>query len=187
MIALALDFETTGLDPATGAVTEIGWCLSAQGEEVSAGQILLRPPSQIAWEPAAAAMAQESGLARHLRHGLGGHFAAAEVLLCELATCAEVVVAHYAAFERLWVPSHMRSHPWGCTRALYRALYPDAPSASLTPACQALGVAPPAPAHRALPDARACAALWWALCQRGAALGLGPAELLALATPQEGR
>lgn len=82
-----------------------------------------------------------------------------------------VLVAHNAAFDRAFLvlalaelglpaPGIIR-----CTRGMDDALRPAGASASLTATCARYGISH-APAHRALSDARATAALYHALNER---------------------
>ena len=174
---LALDLETTGLDPQRDEIVEIGLVWFSGGEPQARRSWLVRPArageglaiSGLSWEELQAAPSLEEVLPQ---------------VLPELA--GRTVVAHNAPFDRAFLVAGARRlgvavpHArWVDTLSLARALWPGRAGYSLEALRAELGLE--AGGHRALPDAEAAGRVILALLSRLASL---PDEARARLSPQ---
>jgi exodeoxyribonuclease X len=152
---LVLDTETTGLDPVTDRVVEVAatWVDASRPEpSTPCFQSLVNPERSIPPEASA------------IHHLTAADVAGAPVLnalvpaLRDLAAHADVLVAHHAAFDRVFLPDLGR--PWFCTLRAARHLWPRAPrhSNQVLRYWIPLTVTAPQP-HRAADDTVVTAAL----------------------------
>lgn len=168
---LALDLETTGLDPACDRMVSAGWCrLDGGALRLGSGE--------------AVALASERGVGESaLIHGLrdidlAGGGSEGELLARLLpALSGRVLVAHGASIERGFLAAAVRRCfaaplllPMVCTLGLEARLRarlgePVASGGLTLAACRARHGLPPARAHDALADAVACAELFLAQVQ----------------------
>ncbi len=178
---LAVDTETTGLDPAIDRVVEVAcvW-LTPMGYQTALHH-LVDPERPI---PAVASA---------IHHWTDAHVRGAPTLaalaprLAALFARADVLVAHNAPFDRSFLAAVPHDRPWPDTLQLARRLWPDAPGHSNQVLRYWLGLDMTAPdPHNAREDARVTAAiLARAFTALPAAAGSTPATLLAwLATLQ---
>lgn len=182
---LILDVETTGLDPATAGVWQLGAVLWEEGREIDALEILVRPEAHHWTEEHRARARAKSGLTEAeealLRlPSFPGLPAALRVLLLwiyERQPSAVIATSYNLPFEQAFLDNTDCSLSilayqadvdlrWGpCLMATAaKALTPGKPRLSLEKACAALGL-PWSGSHRALADARLAA-------QVGARLGM---------------
>lgn len=150
-----VDFETTGMGPAQGArATEIAVVLVQGGRITGRYQNLMRTG---VWVPPF--ITQLTGITNAMLEDAPP----AEAVMREVAefTRGLPLVAHNAAFDRgFWRAECAHAglppdpaHQFACTVLLSRRLYPDAPSRSLGPLADWLGLARDGRAHRAMSDA----------------------------------
>lgn len=179
---LAVDIETTGLDPRADAIVSIGFVPVVGGRAMlaEAGHHLVRPHRPVSAEAAKI-------------HGLTDEVLAAARPLAEVlplfleALAGRLPVAHHSALERAFLSRACRAvygaplvAPWICTlalarRRLARAETPIGEGDLRLAACrQRLGL-PHRRAHDALSDALAAAELF--LAQAAHASGRKPARL----------
>jgi len=177
---VVLDTETTGLDPARDRVIEVGAVrLDASLREVDRFSSLVRPDV-----PVPLAVARMTGIdASELREA--PPFAEVFASLEAFARGA-LLVAHNAAFDRgqLEAAARRASRPplpdaWFDTLEAALLLLPEHDRHSLPLLSSALGLA--ATSHRALPDARATAALLRLLAARATGLAAEERGLLQAA------
>ncbi len=156
MKLVALDIETTGLRPDTHEIWEVGlaWT-SHDSPSIASRSWLVRPSPDAVWGAVAREMAE--GVDLTSAQELCDVWPEIEAHLQD----ADLIVAHSASFERGFLeivaagsPAWLSPKRWACTLALAQALLPRPHTLAAT--CAALGIAPPAPAHRAEPDALAC-------------------------------
>jgi DNA polymerase-3 subunit epsilon len=168
---LAVDLETTGLDPAGDRMVSAGWC------PLDAGAIALGRGGQVRL-----AGARDVG-ASALIHGLrdvdldGGSSEAGLLDALLPALAGRVLVAHGASIERGFLAAALRRTfaaplllPTVCTLGLEARLRarlgePVAGGGLTLAACRARHGLPPAREHDALADAVACAELFLAQVQ----------------------
>lgn len=161
MLIRVIDLETTGFEPPTAGVCEIGWCdliLSDEGATIGA-------PSQTFVDPGHSIPAETSAIHHIIDADLAGARPFAEVsrdvFFAEEVLRQPVVLlaAHNAAFEqRFCVPEITGPAHWICTYKCALRAWPDAPAHNngtlrywLKPEGLDRGVA--ALSHRAGPDA----------------------------------
>ena len=174
---LALDLETTGLDPQRDEIVEIGLVWFSGGEPQARRSWLVRPTragkglavSGLTWEELQDAPALEEVLPQ---------------VLPELA--GRLVVAHNAPFDRAFLAAGARrlgmavpQARWVDTLSLARALWPGRAGYSLEELKAELGLG--AGGHRALPDAEAAGRIFLVLLSQLASL---PDEDRARLSPQ---
>jgi DNA polymerase-3 subunit epsilon len=155
-----LDFETTGLSPASGdRPTEIAIALVRGGEIVDRFQSLMNPGRRIPFEVTALTGITNDMVARA---------APAAKVMREAAKFVGrmPVVAHNAAFDsRFWkaeldhlsIPTDL---PFACTLLLSRRLYPRFPDHRLGTLVDMLDLPRAGRAHRAMADAEMTSHLW---------------------------
>jgi DNA polymerase-3 subunit epsilon len=154
-----IDFETTGTSPDQGArATEVAIVLLQNGQIVDRFQSLMNAGVRIP-----SFITQLTGITSSM-------VAAAPPAAQVMAQAAKFVgsapmVAHNAAFDRrFWVHELALAglaapQPFACTVLLARRLIPQAPSHSLGPLIDHLGLPRAGRAHRALADAEMAASL----------------------------
>jgi len=154
---VAVDLETTGVDPAGDAIIEIGAVRFAGGVEVDRFETLVRPG-----RPLPPAISQLTGITEEDLAGAPEPDEALPALAAFVGSSA--VVAHNAPFDLGFLRAAL--NPRGLavtgaaldTLALSRLLLPLARSHRLASLAEALELPLPQ-AHRALADARACGLL----------------------------
>lgn len=153
---VVVDTETTGKDPATDAVVEIG-------------AVKWRPKVGILWTWSALVHPfREIPVAAQAVHGIrdamvehAPDFATAVFELDYLLHPSDVLVAHNAPFDRAFLGAAFAQRPWVCSLRMARHLWPDAESHSNQFLRYQLGIdTPVSTAHRAGDDARITAAIW---------------------------
>lgn len=124
---MVLDLETTGFEPATDRVVELGYCFGNQARLVGgpASSCFVKPHREIP----ATAMAVHHITEEMVADGLELHEAVAPLIKSMDTTGVHCVVAHHAAFDRAFLPDMGR--PWLCSLRLARRLWPEAPSRNL--------------------------------------------------------
>jgi DNA polymerase III epsilon subunit family exonuclease len=155
----ALDFETTGLDPAKDRIVEIGALRFDAAGERETLSLLVNPGMPIS--PGASRV-----------NGITDEMVAScrpvGELIPVLAAFLEgaVIVAHNAPFDVSFLKEAVKRgglkgkrYKVADTRLLARAAYPGLPSYSLQSLIKILSI-DPGKAHRALDDARACMRLF---------------------------
>jgi DNA polymerase III epsilon subunit-like protein len=156
MKILTIDIETTGLDPLTHELWEVGlaWT-SHDGRDITSRSWLVRPSPDAVWGAVAREMA--AGVDLTSAPELADVWPQIEAHIQD----ADLIVAHGAPFERGFLeavaagsPAWLAPKKWACTLALSQALLPRPHTLAAT--CAALGIDPPTPAHRAESDALAC-------------------------------
>jgi DNA polymerase III subunit epsilon len=156
-----IDFETTGLGPATGGrATEIAAVLVRGGEVIDAWSSLMNSG---AWVPPQ--IQALTGISNEMLAGAPDSASVMRELARFTAGCP--LVAHNAAFDRgFWQAEMARAglapdpaHAFACTVLLSRRLWPEARSHGLGAITQFHGIRFDGRAHRALADARVTAAL----------------------------
>ncbi len=184
---LAVDLETTGLDPHRDEIVSIGFVPIREGRVrlAEAGHHLVRPTC-----PVGDAAAKIHGL-------LDDRLAEAEPLAAVLprllaALTGRIPIAHHAAVEREFlsracraVYGHRLAVPWVDTLALAKRRkamggVPVAEGALRLGACREAYGMPPHRSHNAVSDALACAELF--LAQAATSSGRAPAALRDLIT-----
>lgn len=174
---VVLDLETTGLDPRSDAITEVGAVKIRSGEVVGELGTLVQPgrtiPDQIT---------RLTGISNHMVADAPpiGEVLASLVPFCHGAT----VVAHNAGFDRAFLKAaasrhgYVFDHPFLDTVALARRLLRDeVPNLRLATLARKLG-AGVTPDHRALTDARATVDVFHGLLERAGSLGATTVEEL---------
>ncbi len=184
---LAVDVETTGLDPRADAIVSIGYVPIVGGRILlaQAGCHLVRPDRPVSDEAAKV-------------HGLTDEVLAAAAPLADAlppllaAMAGRVPLAHHAPIERAFLSRACRAvygaplaAPWLCTlalarRRLARADTPIAEGELRLAACRTRAGLPHRRAHDALSDALAAAELF--LAQASRASGRKPARVRELMT-----
>ena len=169
-----IDFETTGMSPATGArATEIAVVLVRGGRAVGRYASLMRSG---AWVPPF--IEQLTGISNHM---LATAPPAAEVMAEVADFCrGAALVAHNASFDRgFWQHEMALAQAegrlpdadadvgrggalpeFGCTLLLSRRLWPEVPNHKLGTLARWHGITATGRAHRALADAEMAAELW---------------------------
>lgn len=156
-IILVLDCETTGVDPATDGVVEVGFCATTLTEQLDAGAVLVDPGVPISAEASA------------VHHLIDEDVAGQPCLADALAALAEdwpvwgeaaAYSAHNAPFDKGFLPG-LRDRPWLDTYRAARRYLPDLPKHSNQYLRYALKLDVPrdAASHRALGDTIVTAAL----------------------------
>ena len=180
---VAFDFETTGLSAACDRVIEIGAVRFQPGQNHLRKRLsqLIQPQMKIPAEVIPV-------------HGIDDAQVSQAPLFTEVAADllafmeGAVLLAHHAAFDLAFLTCELRRcqlpvSEWVVldTFHLSRRLFPQAPGFGLGNLLNFLQIEMSGPAHRALPDAEGCAALFEAALAKIGPLSLG--ELLA-AYPQ---
>lgn len=177
---VALDLETTGLDPTKDAIIEVGAVRFQDGHVLERYVTFVNPR-----RPIPARIQQITGI----RDADVANAPFFEQVLPELeafvAADVAAIVAHNAAFDIAFARAHgIHFHrPALDTLELAAILMPGQASYSLGELCHVLSI-PLVEAHRALDDAEATANLFAALCNR--LRGLNPEILEAIAEAAEG-
>lgn len=178
---LALDFETTGLDPARDRVVEVGalrFRPSIGGGrpyiEEGALATLVKPGIPIPAEVIAIHGIRDADVA------FSGPFSDIAPLILAMAEGA-TIVAHNAPFDLSFLEAELRraglpaaANPVLDSRLLAKAAFPERPSYRLVDLAAFLGI-DAGKSHRALDDARTCMELFLASA-RILAPGAAPAE-----------
>jgi DNA polymerase III epsilon subunit-like protein len=156
---LALDTETTGLDPAADRVIELGWSRVDRGEETDAHAQLCSFDGTLD-----ESVSRLTGLSDAALQGAPSFADAAPALLDALAG-VDFVAAYNAAFDRAFLANELQrigrelpDVPWIDPLVFIREVDRYKPGKKLSEASQRWGVSLDAP-HRALADARATAKL----------------------------
>ncbi len=184
---VVVDLETTGENPASDAITEIG------AVKIRSGQLLAEMTSLVnPQQPIPAEITTLTGITDAMvadAHPIG------TVLPTFLRFAGgAILVAHNAPFDLGFLAAAARTNaiawpdpPALCTVRLARRLLAcdETPSMALTELAKTLGLTP-RPAHRALADARTTAELLTTLTDRARALGLSTAADLYKASTPEG-
>ncbi len=170
MRLLALDFETTGLDPVGGRVVEIGallFELPPEGAPIEEASLACLVDPGMPIPPQATAI---HGIRDEDVAGAPSFRAAAPALLA-LAEGA-TIVAHNARFDLSFLDAELGRcglvrppAPYEDTVLLCRRAFPGLASYRLGALASALGI-DPGSAHRALDDARTCMLLYAACARR---------------------
>lgn len=156
-----VDFETTGLDPTTDKICEVGWCdlvLNREGEWDSgaASSFVVNPRIPI---PAVASAVhhltdRDVKGAPTLENTAIGRIFAKE----NHGSKRDLFVAHNAEFDRAFAGEYGAGFPWLCSMRLAKHLLPDAPSFGNQVLRYHLGfVDVPGEAHNAGHDAKVTA------------------------------
>lgn len=155
MLIRVIDFETTGLDPATGGICEIGWT-DVTGEGVGVTTSALCDPGCV--------ISTEAMAIHHIRNEevVGGPSALDLLSVLSTDDPPEMLCAHNAEFEQSWWPGP-EGVPWICTYKVALRTHPE----SLRHSNQylrydlGLGADPDraSPSHRAGPDSYVTALL----------------------------
>jgi DNA polymerase-3 subunit epsilon len=167
---LALDFETTGLDPRVERVVEIGAVLSRGERQVGAFASLVKPGIHI---PRVVVDI----------HGIRDEDVETSPIFADLAPLLEAlargatIVAHNAPFDLAFLRMELARAGLPApanevldTRNLARAAFPGLPSYKLGSLAAHFGI-PPGRSHRALDDAHSCLALLLLCAEKLAPLG----------------
>ena len=171
-----IDFETTGMSPATGGrATEIAAVLVQGGQIVGHYASLMHSG---AWVPPF--IEQLTGIS----NAMLARAPPAERVMREVADFVgdAPLVAHNAAFDRaFWHAELQRAgraapHVFACTMLLARRLYPESANHRLGTLAALHQLPPAGRAHRALADAQTTAALWLQM-QRDVAQRFGRARV----------
>ncbi len=152
-----LDIETTGLDPHTDAVLEVGLVFVERDELINRRQWLIKSP-----RPVAAFITALTGLSGD--EGTFESFSQVEPEL-RLAIDGWTLVAHNAAFERSFLVDVLAKHRVLDSWAVAMLLFPELEGHSLDALVRWLGVGRAA-RHRALEDAEDTFHMLQALCAR---------------------
>jgi DNA polymerase-3 subunit epsilon/ATP-dependent DNA helicase DinG len=162
---VALDLETTGLDPETDAITEIGAVrFRGDGEVVDTFQQLVNPGREIPLfvQQLTGVTNDAVATAPHITE-----------IVPQLQAFAgeDAIVGHNIAFDLAYLrqAGFRQQGPVLDTGELSRVLMPDRQPRNLGELAKVLG-APPATLHRALADASTTAAVFAALLRRADAL-----------------
>ncbi|HXF72383.1 MAG TPA: DEDD exonuclease domain-containing protein [Actinomycetota bacterium] len=168
----AVDVETTGGSPRTGAITEVAAVKYRGGERLGIFHTLVDPG-----RPIPPFVTHLTGLDDRAVAGAPPIERVLPSLLGFLA--GAVFVAHNARFDVSFLDADLLRHgyppiprPPVCTaRLARRILWPDVPNVRLATLAEHLRTAA-RPAHRALPDALACAEVLHRLLELGGRLGI---------------
>jgi DNA polymerase-3 subunit epsilon len=174
MRVLFIDTETTGLSPGLDRLIEVGGVLhdvdvdntSAGGgaAELAAFSLVINPQG-----PVPAAVTTLTGLrSDHVSRGLSERTALS--LTFSAMADSDVVMAWNASFDRTMLEAAaartslpMPPTPWRCALQVARGAHPEWPRHRLGDALKALKLHEHENSHRALGDARAAFAVWWAI------------------------
>ncbi|MFQ5380083.1 MAG: helicase C-terminal domain-containing protein [Dehalococcoidia bacterium] len=158
---IAIDIETTGLDPEADGITEVGAVrFDTEGNELASFQTLVNPECEIpAFAEALTGIRPED-----LKHAPPFEEIIGDLL--EFAGEASVV-GHNIAFDRAFLEAGGCHLPGGAldTVELARILLPRATSHALPAVAAVLGI-DPGTSHRALADAQTAARVFVALLRR---------------------
>jgi exodeoxyribonuclease X len=121
---VALDTETTGLDPKIDRVVEIGWTKLRKGVVSAPRGILVNPGRPIPPEASAIHHIIDEDVATSPMIEAAAAFAAKD---WEDGGSEIVYVAHNAAFDRQFLPAAIiGDHPWICTHKCSLRIFPEA-------------------------------------------------------------
>ena len=178
---VVIDLETTGLDPDTNAITEVGAVKIQGGEVLGEFGTLVRPQQRIP-----ASIVRLTGISEDMvRHspGIGEVLASLEPFFG-----TATMVAHNARFDHAFLTTAARRHHRtfdppviDTVRLARRLLRGEVRDLRLATLARYLG-APITPDHRALTDARATVAVFHALLERAGSLGATTLEDLRALT-----
>lgn len=178
---VVLDLETTGLDPATDAITEIGAVKIRGGEVLGELGTLVRP-----FRPIPARITRLTGIDDAMVEGapsIGEVLASLEPFMLDAT-----LVAHNARFDHAFLLAAARRHAYrfdppviDTVRLARRLLRNEVPNLRLATLADRLGVAV-RPDHRALNDARATVEVFHRLLERAGSLGATTLEDLRALT-----
>lgn len=161
---VTVDVETAGFTPANGMLLEVALAFVADGKVLGSAERLIKPTGKWQYNPVFQQSQKIHGItaAEILRDGMPVEQAAGEIhgLLSRFADKhgPPVFVAHKMDFEARW----LTDAPWGFdfeldTLDLAREKLPGLDSHKLGVVVDHLGIEWTGPAHRARPDAVACA------------------------------
>lgn len=161
---LAIDTETTGVDPTVDNLLEIGVVLSNTGEDKAQNwHSLINYTGEIPPGSKAIHHIDES----EVKWARYNSLEAVEILHAMLHAGEHdqpptALVAHHAEFDEAFLPELSLAYPWICTERLAKHLWPDADRFGLQflRYWLKLDVDPPGTPHRALYDATVVAALF---------------------------
>lgn len=167
---LAIDTETTGLDPDTDSVIEIAVMLrdtDDAGDERWEDSVSWDELINFQGEISAASKAVHHITEDEVRWALKNKAEAIEIIKAMTHAGKHdqpplAVVAHHAEFDQAFMPELEFSGSWICTERLAKHLWPDAESFGLQYLRYFLEIEidPPGAPHRALYDTLCCAALF---------------------------
>ncbi len=155
-----IDFETTGMSPATGdRATEVAVVIVAGGKIVDQYQSLMNTGAYIP-----AFIEELTGIS----NAMVRHAPPAAKVMSELAEFVGSIplVAHNASFDSKFLDAewsrtgHRRQQQFACSMLLSRRIYPDSPNHKLGTLIRHLELPSAARHHRALADAEMTAHLW---------------------------
>jgi ATP-dependent DNA helicase DinG len=152
-----LDIETTGYDPDRDRIIEIAAAIMRGPEMVATFSVLVDPLA-----PLPAEISKLTGITDDMLAGQSS--AEAAVFRLVEFVGGRDIVAHNAAFDRSFIErvagrSALRGS-WLDSLEVVRIALPRLRSHRLADLAEAFGVCPDAPAHRAMPDVEALAAVW---------------------------
>jgi DNA polymerase-3 subunit epsilon len=155
-----IDFETTGLSPASGdRIIEVGIAILSGGGIVDRYQSFINPQARIPGVVVGLTGIDDS-MVRHAPK-------AAAVLPEMLEFVGDLpLVAHNASFDKRFMDgelrriSRRRTNEFICSLRVARRVYPAAPNHKLATLVRLAGVRPAEQYHRALGDAEMTAGLW---------------------------
>ncbi len=152
-----VDLETTGYDPDRDRIIEIGAAIMRGPDIVETFTTLVDPVV-----PLSAEITKLTGITNEMLRGAPSPEAAVSELLAFIGD--RDIVAHNASFDRAFVERvagrHALRGTWIDSLEVVRIAVPRLRSHRLTDLAAAFGIAPDGPAHRALPDVEALAAVW---------------------------
>lgn len=172
-VYVAIDLETTGLDPLKDRIIEVAAVRFRGGEVLDRLESLIDPGC-----PIPARITQITGIRTADIAGKPRIGALAPELLAFVGSDVAAVMAHSVSFDAGFLrAAGIDFHrPLYDTLELAQILLPGLGSYSLSELCQALGLEKSN--HRAMPDALATAALFWRLWQQAASLPADMQDLL---------
>ncbi|MEX0831067.1 MAG: DEDD exonuclease domain-containing protein [Nitriliruptoraceae bacterium] len=178
---VVIDLETTGLDPATDAITEVGAVKIRGGEVLGEFGTLVRPQQRIP-----ASVVRLTGITEDMVRdspGIGEVLASLEPFFGNAT-----MIAHNARFDHAFLTAAAQRHYRAfdppvidTVRLARRLLRDEVRDLRLSTLAHHLG-APVTPDHRALTDARATVAVFHALLERAGTLGATTLEDLKALT-----
>lgn len=154
---VVLDIETTGWDPDRDRIIEVAAAVLRGPEIVATFSALVDP-----LVPIPAEITKLTGITDAMLEGQMSAEAAVFRLIEFIGD--RDIVAHNACFDRSFIERvagrHALRGAWLDSLQVVRIALPRLRSHRLTDLAQAFGVVPEGPAHRALPDVEALAAVW---------------------------